>query len=170
MLLADSAVMAYRRAELTAPGTMAHALPFQCSISAALPPDPTAQASVAEMAATERRPARDGSPAGDGTRAQEVPVKCSIRLVRVPVAGLESEPTAHPPAAPLNATPASCACSPAGIGAVGTIDHRVPSKCSAVTVAVNTHIRDPAATPPVLPADQLSRIPHRASAAQTARV
>src|SRR5580693_4148347 len=110
---------------------MFHVLPFQCSISGVLPPDPTAQASVADTAATETRLARNGSPAGEGSRVQEVPLKCSITLVPVPVARLVSVPTAHPSEALLNPTPASRTSSPAGTGAVAVIDHRVPSKCSA---------------------------------------
>src|ERR1700738_1964193 len=93
---------------------MLHVLPFQCSISALLPPDPTAQASVADTAATDTRPARNGSPAGDGSRVQEVPLKCSITLLPFPVARLVSVPTAHPSEAPLNATAASRTSSPAG--------------------------------------------------------
>ena len=110
---------------------MLHVLPSQCSISGVLPPDPTAQASVADTAATETRPARNGSPAGEGSRVQEVPLKCSITLVPLPVARLVSVPTAHPSEALLNPTPASRTSSPAGTGAVRMIDHRVPSKCSA---------------------------------------
>lgn len=47
--------MPYRRPLLTAPVTMVHVLPSQCSISGMLPPYPTAQASVADTAATEFR-------------------------------------------------------------------------------------------------------------------
>jgi hypothetical protein len=110
---------------------MLQVLPFQCSISGVLPPDPTAQASVAVMAATDASPARNGSPAGEGSRVQEVPLKCSITLLPVPVARLVSVPAAHPSDALLNPTPASRTSSPAGTGAVAASDHRVPSKCSA---------------------------------------
>src|ERR1700680_2359036 len=139
---------------------MLHALPFQCSISGVLAFDPTAQASAADTTVTEARPARDGSPAGAGTGVQEVPSKCSIKLPNVPAAKLESLPTAHPSEAPEKATAWSRASSPAGTGAVATIDHRVPSKCSAtgpptngvVPVGVNptsqASVGRAAATPP----------------------
>ena len=66
-----------------------------------------------------------------------MPSKCSIKLPDVPAAKLESLPTAHPSEAPEKATAWSRASSPAGTGAVATIDHRVPSKCSATGPPTN---------------------------------
>src|SRR5689334_14475438 len=73
-------------------GTCVHLVPFQCSIKVRLPPaldgyEPTAQASLAEVAATEisSLPAEG---LGLGTCVQAVPFQCSAKVrtaVPVPV-------------------------------------------------------------------------------------
>src|SRR6516162_319087 len=81
-------------------GTWLQTVPFQCSIRV-LPrkAEPTAQALVAEVAATPDRVANVPG-LGLGTRVQAVPFQCTINVLPLP-----SEPTAQALPAEVAATP-----------------------------------------------------------------
>src|SRR5215472_14041666 len=157
MLPADSAATPESRfAEALGSGlgTRRHLVPFQCAISVsdAVPPKPpTAQASLADSAATPYRtliPAGPLAGLGLGTCRHLVPPQCAIRVLS-PVL-VEYSPTAQMLRPDVPAT-ASSTSSLLGLG-LSTCCHLVPFQC---TIRVWSVL--PTRTPPTAQALQEER-------------
>src|SRR5690349_5066703 len=118
--------------------TRFHAVPFQCSARVRVELgvasyEPTAQASVEEVAATPRRAWSTVGPPGSGlrTRFQVVPFVSSIRVWKTP---LEENPTAHGRASGIAATSSSSFTEPGFAG--GTRVHAPHGPAEAGTGAI----------------------------------